>query len=91
MALSIDKDGQVIRWEPGSSALDLPNRMHPSITDKRIVNAVKRDEGIGFCRACGRKAKGFVEPDAEHYPCAFKSCGQAEVFGAEQLLLMTVG
>lgn len=65
--------------------------MHPSITEKRIVSAVKRDDNTGFCRACGRKAKSFVEPDAEHYPCEFKSCGQTEVFGAEQLLLMTVG
>jgi len=61
--------------------------MHPSITESRIVRAVKRDDGTGFCKACG-KAQKFVEPDAERYPC--QKCKAPEVFGAEQLLLLTV-
>lgn len=82
--------------------------MHPSITESRIVKAVKRDDNTGFCIACGKKAKSFVEPDAEGYPCEYKRCpshtftvGLEEkldrtdglggtVYGAEQLLLMTV-
>ena len=64
--------------------------IHSSITEARIVKAVKRYDGTGFCTACGRKAKGFVEPDAEHYSCLFITCGKPAVYGAEQLLLMTV-
>lgn len=63
---------------------------HPKITERQLVNAVKADNGIGFCNACGRKAKGYVEPDASQYPCLFKSCGRNHVYGAEQLLLETV-
>lgn len=71
--------------------------MHPSITLKRVMSAVRRsmrDDADyhpgGFCHACGRSTKRgqFVEPDAENYPCAFKSCGQNAVYGAEQTLLM---
>jgi hypothetical protein len=51
---------------------------------------MSHDEFTGFCVACGRKAKQNCEGDAENYPCLFKSCGQAAVYGAEQLLLMTV-
>ena len=82
--------------------------MHPSITEKRIVNAVKRDNGTGFCITCG-KAQRFVEPDTKRYPCVHPRCashrafftvgheekmagpGYGSVYGAEQLLLMTVG
>lgn len=69
--------------------------MHPSITLKRVMSAVRRsmrDESyIGFCHACGRKAKQNCEPDAERYPCQFKSCAQPAVYGAEQTLLMMDG
>lgn len=63
--------------------------LHPSITEKRIVSAAKKDDGIGFCIVCG-KTQRFVEPDAEGYTCAKPRCAGATVFGAEQLLLMTV-
>ena len=78
--------------------------MHPSITEKRIVSAVKRDDGTGFCITCG-KAQRFVEPDAERYLCVYPRCASHQeftvgheekianhgsVYGAEQLLLMTV-
>jgi hypothetical protein len=56
----------------------------------RFVKAVKRDDNTGFCIACGRKAKGFVEPDAEKYTCQYARCAQSAVYGAEQLLLMTI-
>ncbi len=61
--------------------------LHKSITERRIVSAVKRDDGTGFCAKCGRSQK-YVEPDASFYPC--NKCGMNAVFGAEQLLLETV-
>lgn len=68
--------------------------LHSSLTPDKIYRAAKRsmmsDVSIGFCNACGRKAKGYVEPDAERYRCQFKSCGLNHVYGAEQLLLLTV-
>ena len=39
----------------------------------------------GFCVACGEEAYN-VEPDAENYIC--ESCGETEVFGSEQLVLL---
>lgn len=63
---------------------------HPSITDKKLTAAIRRDDGTGFCNACGSRYNGFAEPDAKHYPCSRKSCGKLEVYGAEQLLLLTV-
>jgi hypothetical protein len=39
----------------------------------------------GFCLACGAENYG-VEPDAEGYEC--EECGESEVYGAEQLLLL---
>ncbi len=63
--------------------------LHPSITEKRIVLAVRRDDGTGFCIACG-KTQRYVEPDAERYTCAKPRCAGPTVYGAEQLLLLTV-
>ncbi len=68
---------------------------HPSLTQDRIVRAVRRnmrdsESYIGFCTACGRKAKQNCEPDASNYPCQFKSCGANMVYGAEELLLRVV-
>lgn len=62
---------------------------HPSITVGKLAAAIRRDDGTGYCNACGTKRKGFTEPDAKHYPCTRKSCGKHEVYGAEQLLLLT--
>ena len=42
----------------------------------------------GCCLSCGEWTSGGVEPDAEGYEC--ESCGAAEVFGAEQLLIMGI-
>lgn len=63
--------------------------LHPSITESRIVRAVKRDDGTGFCIACG-KTQRYTEPDASGYTCARLKCGGATVYGAEELLLRTV-
>lgn len=69
--------------------------LHPSITVARVTAAARRsmfgDKGIGFCVACGRKAKqAFVEPDAVDYPCLYRSCGQRAVYGAEELMIRMV-
>ena len=68
--------------------------LHPSLTVTRIANAVRRgmrdDSFPGFCVSCGRKAKQNCESDAREYPCQFKSCGKATVYGAEELLFHVV-
>jgi len=55
------------------------------LTLTRIMRAVESGESVGFCRVCGSKAHN-VEPDAREYTC--ESCGQAQVYGAEELLMM---
>lgn len=66
-------------------------KLHPSLTEDVIVEAVERSmeslDNPGFCIECGMEHDG-VEPDARRYPC--ESCGAMAVYGAEQLLLMTV-
>lgn len=61
--------------------------MHASITAKRVMAAVKRDDYTGFCLACGKTRKG-CEPDARNYPCPH--CKEEKVYGAEELLLMVM-
>ena len=65
--------------------------MHESLTLEVITEAVKRTmfdlDMVGFCIACGEEHDA-CEPDAERYHC--ESCGANKVYGAEQLLLMTV-
>lgn len=61
------------------------------ITEDKLLQAVEASmfgmESQGFCVACGAEHEG-VEPDAENYEC--HTCGEDKVFGAEQILLMTV-
>jgi hypothetical protein len=42
-------------------------------------------DDMGICRACGTEWEE-CEPDARAYPCAH--CGQQEVYGTEELLMM---
>jgi hypothetical protein len=54
-----------------------------------IIKATQEEimEGVnGGCLACGEIKYGMVEPDAEKYEC--EECGENEVYGLEQLLLM---
>lgn len=60
----------------------------PGVSLLTILDAAANDNGIGFCIECGEEGDGFIEPDAENYYCP--ECGQNEVFGAEQLILMIV-
>ena len=62
--------------------------IHKAITLDRLLDAVEDDENIGFCIGCGESTEGGVEPDAERYRC--ESCGRHLVYGAEQLMLLTV-
>ena len=52
-----------------------------------IIDAVESDDNRGFCLACGEEAYS-IEPDARNYEC--ESCGECEVFGAEELLVSRV-
>jgi len=62
--------------------------MHESITEDRVIDAVGRDDGTGFCVACGSE-QGACEPDARRYRC--EVCGERSVYGAEQLLFALIG
>ena len=66
-------------------------KIHPSITEERIFRLVKSQmfglENPGICIACGEEADG-CEPDAERYTCEF--CNKDKVYGAEQLMFMTI-
>ena len=63
--------------------------LHKSITAERIMDrCIARDTTLdnpGICISCGADADG-CEPDARNYEC--ESCGQKQVFGAEEILLM---
>lgn len=65
--------------------------MHPDITPDVVLEACERRmttlDNPGFCVACGFEQDG-CEPDARNYKC--ESCGEHKVFGAEELLLMTM-
>ena len=54
------------------------------VTIKRIMRAIEADDNLGFCKACGSE-QGCCEPDARNSEC--ESCGEFEVFGAEELLV----
>lgn len=70
---------------------DRQRKWHPSITLDRVMAAVELHhtdlEDPGFCLACGLDTDG-VEPDARNYKCEY--CGEHQVYGAEELLLMMV-
>tara|TARA_R100000306_G_C4376099_1_gene142026 strand:+ start:2724 stop:2909 length:186 start_codon:yes stop_codon:yes gene_type:complete len=50
-----------------------------------IEEAIAGDSYMGFCLSCGDEAYG-VEPDARKYEC--ESCGDFQVHGAEEILIM---
>ena len=59
--------------------------MKPTIEE--VMEAVAADDSIGFCTVCGAEAYG-VEPDACRYEC--EACGELAVYGAEELLMMSM-
>lgn len=52
-----------------------------------VMEAAQSEENLGFCLACGHE-QGECEPDARRYRC--ESCGEFQVYGAEELLLRMV-
>lgn len=68
----------------------MPLKLPKGLTIAKITKAAEgrltRLEDPGFCLACGAEHEG-IEPDARRYTC--ESCGEAKVFGAEELVLMT--
>ena len=52
---------------------------------EEIHDVLASDEYLGFCLAC-QACADEVEPDAENYYCS--NCGEREVFGAEQILIL---
>jgi hypothetical protein len=62
-------------------------KIHESITQDRVIEAIEADDHLGFCVSCGAEAYG-VEPDAQDYFC--EMCEESSVFGAEELLLYIV-
>ena len=63
-------------------------KIHPSITEERIVEACERRattlDDPGFCLICGNE-QGGCEPDARRCEC--EACGERQVYGAEELLI----
>ena len=62
-------------------------KLHKSVTIERILDAVENDEMIGICANCGLDYESYLEPDARNIECG--ECGESEVYGAEELLLMS--
>lgn len=59
--------------------------MHHSIDYDRIQALIIEDNMMGVCRSCGEE-QPYCEPDARRYTC--ETCGEKEVFGAEEYLFM---
>jgi len=59
-------------------------KLHPSITEDRIIQAIETDDMEGICTACGESSSSPCEPDARNYEC--DSCGEFKVYGASELL-----
>lgn len=60
---------------------------HASLTENRIMRAVRKDDMVGFCVTCG-KARKETEPDATRYPCA--RCKTPTVYGAQEIMFRAV-
>ncbi len=66
----------------------VPDKLPEGLDIDTVMEAAKTsmfgNEDPGFCLSCGEET-GYVEPDAEHYPCQF--CGERMVFGAEWIFV----
>lgn len=69
-----------------------PIKLPKGLTIEMIVEGCQRSmfgtENIGYCLACGEEAYS-CEPDAREYEC--EVCGRHKVYGAQEILLMTLG
>ena len=66
-------------------------KLHPSVNLEMLEDAVHRQrfglDNPGYCMACGMESDS-CEPDARNYEC--QSCGEREVYGAEELFMAFV-
>jgi hypothetical protein len=58
-------------------------KIHPSITEERVIEAAQRDDGTGFCIKCGVE-HDYCEPDMHDSKC--DACDEFGVYGAEELI-----
>ena len=63
-------------------------KLPANLTLEMILEAVEEDEYFGFCLNCGAQ-ENPIEPDARQYEC--EACGEKQVYGAEELLIMFGG
>jgi len=67
------------------------SKIHASVTQDRVMKAAEDQmfgiENPGFCIACGADHDA-CEPDARNYECIH--CGERQVYGAQELLIMMV-
>jgi hypothetical protein len=65
------------------------SRWHKSVTEQRIMEGCEARISTlgnpGICLACGADSNE-CEPDARNYIC--EDCGEAQVFGIDELLFM---
>lgn len=66
-------------------------KLPKGLTIAMIVDACERRnttlDNPGFCLACANEQEG-CEPDARNYEC--ESCGEKQVYGSDELLMMFV-
>lgn len=82
-------------WQHAENGAEYRAVMRPSYAPEpppmdigELGAAIMRDDGTGFCLACGAEASG-VEPDAGRVRC--EDCGERKVYGAERVALMAAG
>lgn len=59
--------------------------VHKKITETRVIKAINRDDGTGYCLSCGTQFDGHAEPDARQYHC--DHCDADQVYGAQEILI----
>ncbi len=62
-----------------------PTRLPDKLTLDQVMDSIRDDAYEGFCLKCG-EVKDGCEPDARGYLC--DACGENQVYGAEEILLM---
>lgn len=66
-------------------------KLPKNLTIEQVQNAAERQmfelDNPGFCLACGNEQEG-CEPDAREYTC--EACGEKQVYGACEILMMVV-
>ena len=82
LAKIADKSRPASKWSVVSGGASEPAPF--VLSQEQVLAAIARGEYTGICKACGEEVEG-VEPDASGGEC--ESCGQMEVYGAEECLM----